>query len=552
MPRSGARSARRASRARCARRRPVPPTWASTARCRASPTRTTVHARLIVLWGVNPSTSGIHLVPFIKEARKAGAKLVVIDPRATSLAQAGRPAPRAAARHRPGGRAGAAPVPVRERPRGPAVPRAARARRRRAARARRPSGPMARAAEVAGIDVADLERFAELYAATRPALIRCGWGLERNRNGGSAVAAGARAAGRRRQVRRARRRLLDEQLVGLRHQGGRVDERHAGAADAHRQHEQARRRAARLPGSRRSRCCSSTTATRWRRCRTRTGCWKGCSARTCSRSCSSRCSPTPRDYADVILPATTFLENYDIAKRLRPDQPAARAAGRSSRPARRARTRRSSPSSPSAWASASAKTETETLLRIAGRLPPTLRASSCSSAAPRRRRSAAGPIQFVDVFPLTPDRKVDLFPEALEAQAPAGLYAFQPDPGDRAVPAGADFSGEREDGVVDARRAARAARHAADASRPTPRRAASRTTIPCASSTSSAKCSARSRSPRTSARARSACRRACGGRAPTTARPSNALVARHADRPRRRRLLQRRARAGGVAGAALS
>ena len=89
----------------------------STARWPASPTRTTSHARLIVLWGVNPSASGIHLVPFLKDARNRGATLVVIDPRATSLAQAGGSAPCAAARHRPAARARAAPVPVRARPR---------------------------------------------------------------------------------------------------------------------------------------------------------------------------------------------------------------------------------------------------------------------------------------------------------------------------------------------------------------------------------------------------------------------------------------------------
>ena len=44
------------------------------------------HAKLIILWGVNPSASGIHLVPFINEAQAAGATLVVIDPRTTSLA----------------------------------------------------------------------------------------------------------------------------------------------------------------------------------------------------------------------------------------------------------------------------------------------------------------------------------------------------------------------------------------------------------------------------------------------------------------------------------
>src|SRR5215210_5076858 len=46
-----------------------------------------VHAKLIVLWGVNPAASGIHLMPYLKEARHAGAKLVLIDPRATSLAR---------------------------------------------------------------------------------------------------------------------------------------------------------------------------------------------------------------------------------------------------------------------------------------------------------------------------------------------------------------------------------------------------------------------------------------------------------------------------------
>src|SRR5205814_6051580 len=46
-----------------------------------------------------------------------------------------------------------------------------------------------RAAETAGIDAAALARVAELYADSTPALIRCGWGLERNRNGGNAAMA---------------------------------------------------------------------------------------------------------------------------------------------------------------------------------------------------------------------------------------------------------------------------------------------------------------------------------------------------------------------------
>jgi anaerobic selenocysteine-containing dehydrogenase len=44
------------------------------------------------------------------------------------------------------------------------------------------------------------------------------------------------------------------------------------------------------------------------------------------------------------------------------------------------------------------------------------------------------PIQFVDVMPRTHDQKVDFFPEALEAEAPGGLYTFLPDPGSDRFP----------------------------------------------------------------------------------------------------------------------
>jgi anaerobic selenocysteine-containing dehydrogenase len=38
------------------------------------------------------------------------------------------------------------------------------------------------------------------------------------------------------------------------------------------------------------------------------------------------------------------------------------------------------------------------------------------------------------VFPNTPDRKIDLFPMALERMTPAGLYRFQADPATEAYP----------------------------------------------------------------------------------------------------------------------
>ncbi|MEO7271788.1 MAG: molybdopterin-dependent oxidoreductase, partial [Vicinamibacterales bacterium] len=146
-----------------------------------------VHAKLIVLWGVNPSASGIHLVPFIKDARNRGAQLVVIDPRATSLARqadlhiAPRPGtdlPLALALHRYLFARGDGTAFLAEHARGV-----------EGLRARAEEWTIERAARTCEIDPAELERFAALYANASPALIRCGWGLERNRNGGAAAAA---------------------------------------------------------------------------------------------------------------------------------------------------------------------------------------------------------------------------------------------------------------------------------------------------------------------------------------------------------------------------
>ena len=45
------------------------------------------HARLIVMWGANPTAAGVHLVPYVYEAQRRGARLVVVDPRRTPLAR---------------------------------------------------------------------------------------------------------------------------------------------------------------------------------------------------------------------------------------------------------------------------------------------------------------------------------------------------------------------------------------------------------------------------------------------------------------------------------
>lgn len=48
-----------------------------------------VHARFIILWGTNTLSTNSHLWPFVQEARKRGAKIVVVDPyRSRTAAQA--------------------------------------------------------------------------------------------------------------------------------------------------------------------------------------------------------------------------------------------------------------------------------------------------------------------------------------------------------------------------------------------------------------------------------------------------------------------------------
>ena len=76
--------------------------------------------------------------------------------------------------------------------------------------------------------------------------------------------------------------------------------------------------------------------------------------------------------------------------------------------------------------------ELDLMLHVLDALPGTIGDDLRAGARPAPPFGDA-PIQFVDVFPNTPDRKVDLFPDALDASAPMGLYRFQPDPGDRAA-----------------------------------------------------------------------------------------------------------------------
>ena len=145
-------------------------------------------ARCIVLWGGNPKASNIHLMPFLKEARRRGAFLAVVDPvRTLASSEADLHLPVL-----PGADLPLALALIRLWDERGQIDRAflhqwATGTDTILARAR--EWPLERAATASGVSAADIDRLAAELAARSPAVIRCGWGLERNRHGGQAIAA---------------------------------------------------------------------------------------------------------------------------------------------------------------------------------------------------------------------------------------------------------------------------------------------------------------------------------------------------------------------------
>lgn len=146
------------------------------------------HSRLIVAWGNNVTWANLHLTPIVSRVRKAGGKLVVIDPRRIKIAEQ-------ADLHlmlRPGTDVVLAWAVAADLERRGALDRDFIARHVEGfedfmALAR--PWTLKRAAATCGLDEADVARFAEWYATISPAAISVGNGLERNQNGGSGIRA---------------------------------------------------------------------------------------------------------------------------------------------------------------------------------------------------------------------------------------------------------------------------------------------------------------------------------------------------------------------------
>jgi anaerobic selenocysteine-containing dehydrogenase len=144
------------------------------------------HSRLIVAWGANILGTNVHLWPFIMEARRAGAKLYTIDPRRNRTGAA-------ADRHffiNPGSDTALAlammHVILAEN-----LHDADYVERHTegigALRERVREWTPQRAAELTGIAAGEIAALAREYATTRPAVIRLNYGVQRSERGAMAV-----------------------------------------------------------------------------------------------------------------------------------------------------------------------------------------------------------------------------------------------------------------------------------------------------------------------------------------------------------------------------
>jgi anaerobic selenocysteine-containing dehydrogenase len=140
-------------------------------------------------------------------------------------------------------------------------------------------------------------------------------------------------------------------------------------------------------------------------------------------------------YADVVLPATTFLEGYDFAKSYGPihldlTRPVIDVVGEAR-------------SNADVFGELCSRLdllgadepagELDLLVSMLNELPENV-GSDLRDGTPPAPPFGTRPVQFVDVHPNTGDRKVNLFAVELDASAPIGLYRFQADPATAAYP----------------------------------------------------------------------------------------------------------------------
>lgn len=147
-----------------------------------------VHSRFILIWGHNPSSTSPHSVPFIRQAQRSGAKVVVIDPRRTRTARSAdlhiQPNPST-----DGALAlGLMHVIFREELHDAAWLQANTVGWQEL-RERVGEYPPERVAEITGVPVETIIQLAREYATTKPSLLKFADGIQRHSNGGQTTRA---------------------------------------------------------------------------------------------------------------------------------------------------------------------------------------------------------------------------------------------------------------------------------------------------------------------------------------------------------------------------
>jgi anaerobic selenocysteine-containing dehydrogenase len=147
-----------------------------------------LHSRLVIVWGHNPVSTAPHWMPFLRQAQHRGCRLVVIDPRRTLTARGAdwhlQPLP---------GSDGALALGLMHVIVGNRLHDEAWLNAHTIGwpqlRERIAEFPPERVAETTGLSQEDIVELAHLYAGSQPALIKIADGINRNRNGGQNVRA---------------------------------------------------------------------------------------------------------------------------------------------------------------------------------------------------------------------------------------------------------------------------------------------------------------------------------------------------------------------------
>ena len=142
-----------------------------------------VHSKLIIIWGNNPSSTNPHFMPFLRQAQRGGTKVIVIDPRRTLTARSAdqhiqpRPASDGALA------LGMMHIIFSENLHDEAWLDANtigwRELRKRAA-----DYPLERVSRITGLSTDVILTLAREYATTRPSIVKFADGIQRHSNGG--------------------------------------------------------------------------------------------------------------------------------------------------------------------------------------------------------------------------------------------------------------------------------------------------------------------------------------------------------------------------------